>query len=126
MEGQINSSLWYLNDHVCGAVLPLIDDVMKQLHDKHPKAQPAKLGSLLFGPVEEMHESAYNEITSEVIREVALRTTSWYEPLINALLWSLSSPSNMFFRVIQKPAGIIEQKRQNRKKKEKETSYKRP
>ena len=47
---------------------------MKQLQDKHPKVQPAKLGSLLFGPVEEEHESAYNEITGEMIREAALRT----------------------------------------------------
>ena len=54
--------------------MSLNDDVMKQLHDKHPKAQPAKLGSLLFGPVEEVHESAYNEITGEMIREAALRT----------------------------------------------------
>ena len=38
-------------------VLSLTDDVMKQLYDKHPKPQPAKLGSLLFGPVEEVHES---------------------------------------------------------------------
>ena len=73
MEGQINSALRYLNDDGCGGLLPL-NDVMKQLHEKHPKAQPAKLGSLLFGPVEEVHESTYNEITGEMIREAALRT----------------------------------------------------
>ena len=49
-------------------------DFMKQLHEKHPKAQPAKLGSLLFGPVDEVHESAYNEITGEMIRKAVLRT----------------------------------------------------
>ena len=33
------------------------------------------LGTLLFGADEEVHESRnYNEITSEMIREVALRT----------------------------------------------------
>ena len=32
------------------------------------------LGTLLFGAVEEMHESNYNQITSEMIREAALRT----------------------------------------------------
>ena len=74
MEGQINSALRYLTDDRCGVVLSLNDDVMKQLHEKHPKAQPAKLGSLLFGPDEEVHESANNEITGENIREAALRT----------------------------------------------------
>ena len=74
MEGQIHSALWYLTYDGCGGVLSLNDDVMKQLHEKHPKAQPAKLGSLLFGPVDEVHETAYNEITGEMIREAALRT----------------------------------------------------
>ena len=67
MEGQINSALRYLNAACCGAELSLTDDFMKQLNDKHPKAQPAKLESLLFGPIEEVHESACNEITSQLI-----------------------------------------------------------
>ena len=50
MEGQINSALRYLTDDGCGGVLSLNDDVMKQLHEKHLKAQPAKLGLLLFWP----------------------------------------------------------------------------
>ena len=74
IEGQINSALRYLTDDGCGGVLSLNDDVKRQLHEKHPKAQPTKLGSLLFGPVDEVHESAYNEITGEMIREAALRT----------------------------------------------------
>jgi len=68
MEGQINSELQYLTGGGCRGVLSLTDDVMKQQHDTHPKAQSAKLGSLLFGPVVEVHESTYNEITGEVIR----------------------------------------------------------
>ena len=74
MEGKINSALRYLTDSDGGGVLPLTDDVMKQLQDKHPKAQPAALGSLLFGPVEAVHESVYSEVTGEMIREAALRT----------------------------------------------------
>ena len=46
---------------------------MKQLQDKHPKAQPAAQGSLLFGPVEDVHESVYSEVTGEMIREAALK-----------------------------------------------------
>ena len=41
----------------------------------------AKLGSLLFGPVEEVHGSVYNEITGEMIREAALRTKGAGGPL---------------------------------------------
>ena len=57
------SPLRYLTDSDGGGVLPLTDDVMKQSQDKHPKAQPAALGSLLFGPVEDVHESVYSEVT---------------------------------------------------------------
>ena len=38
MEGQINSALRYLSEEDCGGLLPLSDDVMRQLTDKHPSA----------------------------------------------------------------------------------------
>ena len=37
----INSGL---SDQDCCAVLPLTDDVMRQLHEKHPEPQEARLG----------------------------------------------------------------------------------
>ena len=78
MERQINSILRYFTDDGCGGELSPTDDVTTQLHDKHPKAKPAKLGK--FGPDEEVHESAYNEITGEMIREAALRTKGAGDP----------------------------------------------
>ena len=71
MEEKINSALRYLTDSDGGGVSPLTDDVMKQLQDKHPKAQPAALGSLLFGPVEDVHESVY----SDMLRVLCLRVS---------------------------------------------------
>ena len=55
-------------------MLLLTDDVVRQLHEKHPEAQHAKLGSILFGPVDEVHDSLYQQIDSKMIREAALRT----------------------------------------------------
>ena len=74
MQGQINFALRFLSDDDYGGVLPLTDDVMRQLHEKHPEAQDAKLGSILFGPIEEVHDSLYQQIDGEMIREAALRT----------------------------------------------------
>ena len=74
MEGQINSALRYLSEDDGGGVLPLTDDVVRQLGEKHPEAQRAKLGSLLFGPVEEIPDLVYQEINGELVREAALRT----------------------------------------------------
>ena len=74
MQGQINSDLRFLSDDDYCGVLTLTDDVMRQVHEKHPEAQDAKLGSLLFGPVEEVHDSLFQQIDGEMIREAALRT----------------------------------------------------
>ena len=74
MEGQINSALRYLSKDDRGEVLPLTEDVVKQLREKRPEAQRAKLGSLLFGPVEEIPDLVYQEINGELVREAALRT----------------------------------------------------
>ena len=65
-------------------VLPLTDDVMTQLNEKHPTAKKAKLGALLFCPVEDVPVIIYQEIHGEMIQEAALRTkgsgggTFWY------------------------------------------------
>ena len=74
MEGQINSALRYLSEDDSGGVLPLTDDVVRQLKEKHNDAQRAKLGSLLFGPVEDIPDSVCQGIYGELVREAALRT----------------------------------------------------
>ena len=74
MEGQINPALRFLSEAESGGVLPLTKDVMRQLREKHPEAQKASLSALLFGPVEEIPDSAYQQINGEMIREAALRT----------------------------------------------------
>ena len=75
LEGQINSALRFLNETTSGGVLALTDEVMTQLKQKHPIPQPAKLGSLLFGPIDdEFPESVYLEINGEMVRQAALRT----------------------------------------------------
>ena len=62
MSEQINSALRYLSENDGGGVLPLSDDVMAQLLEKHPNPQEARLGSLLFGPVEDVPDSIYQQI----------------------------------------------------------------
>ena len=75
MKGQINAAIRFLNESTSGGVLSLTDDVMKQLKEKHPGPQSAKLGSVLFAPIEdEMPENVYLQINGGMIREAALRT----------------------------------------------------
>ena len=74
MEGQINSAMRFVSDDVCRGVLPLTDDVMLQLRQKHPEAQDVKIGTLLHGPLQEIPESLYIGINGEMIREATLKT----------------------------------------------------
>ena len=74
MEGQINSAKRFLNDDSSGGILSLTDDVMQQLREKHPEAQPANSRVLLRGPVQDIPESIYLTINGEMIRDAALRT----------------------------------------------------
>ena len=62
MEDQINSTLRYLCEKDCGGVLPLSEQVMEQIVDKHPNAQQAELGSVLFGPVADVPAILYQPI----------------------------------------------------------------
>ena len=68
MEGQIHSALSYLSEEDYGGASLLSEQVM-ELADKHPKAQQAKLGSVLFGPVEDVPAILYQQINGEMAQE---------------------------------------------------------
>ena len=71
MTGLVNSALRYLSDDQDGEILPLSDDVMEQLKEKHPEPQGVQLESLLFGPIEDVSDTLYHGINGDM---AALRT----------------------------------------------------
>ena len=57
------------------------DGVMAQLKQKHPNPQPAKLGSVLFGPIDDaIPDTLYSEINGDMIGQAALRTKGAASP----------------------------------------------
>lgn len=74
MEGQIKAAQRYLSENDSKGLLPLSDDVMEQLQEKHPEPQEARLRSLLFGPIGDIPDCLYHQIDGEMIRDAALRT----------------------------------------------------
>ena len=44
------------------------------LKEKHPEPQGVQLGSLLFGPIEDVPDTLYYEINGGMVRDAALRT----------------------------------------------------
>ena len=81
MSGQINSTLRYLSENDGGGVLPVTDDVMAQLRDKHPSPQEDRLDSLLYGSVENVPDTIFQQINGEMVRDAALRTKASGGPL---------------------------------------------
>ena len=73
LEGQIHSALRFLGETSAGGVLELTNDVIDQLKEKHPNPQSVKMGSLLFGPIDDIPKSVYSEINGEMVRQAALR-----------------------------------------------------
>ena len=70
----VNLALRYLSDDQGGGILPLSDDVMEQLKEKHPEPQGFQLGSLLFGPIKDVPDTLYYEINGDMVRDATLRT----------------------------------------------------
>ena len=81
MSGQINSTLRYLSENDGGGVLPVTDDVMAQLRDKHPSPQEDRLSSLLYGSVENVPDTIFQQINGEMVRDAALWTKVCGGPL---------------------------------------------
>ena len=47
---------------------------MKQLKDKHLKAQEPELGSFVFCPIEDAPYVLYRQLNGDMVREAALKT----------------------------------------------------
>ena len=57
-----------MNEEDCGGVIPLSKQIMEQLADKHPEAQQANLGSVLFRSMEDVPAILYQQINGEMAR----------------------------------------------------------
>ena len=92
------------------------DDVMVQLKEKHPNPQPAKLGSLLFGPIKDaIPETLYSEINGDLwsgklpceLREQGVHRGSMPTVFIESLLPSLKQSSSRLCEAIATMTKIL-------------------
>ena len=74
LHGKVNAAIRLLErDGSCG-VLPLSDDTLGKLKDKHPDAALAYKGSLLFGPIDDIPASYYDRIDERMIENAIKQT----------------------------------------------------
>ena len=70
ISGKINPALRLLkDDHTVGFILPINNESLELLHEKHPKASPLCEELLLEGPVDKIGNVIFDAITPD-LREV--------------------------------------------------------
>ena len=73
-DGNVNEALRLLSNTASTGVLPINDDTIRQLHEKHPEGEPLHDEMLLNGPVKYVHPVVFDEFNSDLVQKVALRT----------------------------------------------------
>ena len=96
-KGNVNSAIKLLTNNMENGILPLNDQTLKLLKEKHPNAAEASKDVLLPDMPEKLHEIRYEEITAESIRRAALRTKGGAGPSnMDADGWKRMLTSNSF------------------------------
>ena len=74
IQGKLSAALKFLDKESNGGVLNLSKEVLNDLHEKHPPAEPIMENSLLYGPIRDIPPSIFEMIDEQLIMKVALQT----------------------------------------------------
>ena len=72
-QGNINQALRLLDKTSNKGILPINDETIKQLHEKHPVGEQLHQEMLLNGPVKDIHPIIFEDLNSELVRKVAVK-----------------------------------------------------
>ena len=70
----INRALKLLSENTDSGVLSITDKFKQQLNIKHPEVSPKFDTLLLHGPINEIHEIVFDEISEDLIQKTGIRT----------------------------------------------------
>ena len=73
-NGNVNAALRLLSKSGNSGILPINEETIRQLHDKHPEGEPLYQEMLLNGPVKFTHPVIFDEFDTALVQKVALRT----------------------------------------------------
>ena len=96
-KGNVNGALKVLTNNMSNGILPLNDETLTLLKDKHPEAKPADEDILIQGEKHEVHPIIFDVIDEEMIKKAALRTKGGSGPSgMDADGWRRILASNSF------------------------------
>ena len=96
-KGDVNAALKLLTNNMNNGILPLNDDTLILLEEKHPEASEVQTGILLDQPPERIHPIVYDAIDEDLIFNVASLTKGGSGPSgMDAEGWRRILCSSMF------------------------------
>ena len=66
--------LQLLSNSSTKGILPINDDTIQKLHEKHPNEEPLNDVLLLYGPVKKVHSDIFDEFNADLVHKVILKT----------------------------------------------------
>ena len=72
--GKVNAALKLLSNESSTGLVPINDQIINTLQEKHPQAQPKFDDLLLEGPVIDVHPLTFHVIDAELIQKMAAKT----------------------------------------------------
>ena len=97
MNGRVSAAIKLLSEESDNGILPINDDTMKLLHEKHPNAVEPEPIAMMPGIIQPVHPSVFEQINGEMIQKIAGRTKGGAGPSgMNADDWSRILASNKY------------------------------
>ena len=72
--GNINGAIKLLSNNMVNGILPLNQETLDMLHEKHPNATTASEGALLSDAPTKIHPVKFDGINADYVRQAALKT----------------------------------------------------
>ena len=96
-KGNINSAIKLLVDNMQNGILPLNDQTLNQLKQKHPHGKNGDPEVLLSDILEEFHPSKFHLINVESVKKAMLKTKGTTRPSgLDAYGWNRILTSTQF------------------------------
>ena len=73
LRGNINAALRLLNNTSGKGLLPINEESIRQLHDKHPKGEELHEELLLNGPIKQTHPVIFDKLDAELVLKTSLK-----------------------------------------------------
>ena len=99
IKGNVNAALRLLSENANSGILPINDDTIKKLYEKHPPAEPLRNELLMHGEVRHVNPVIFDSINADLIQKIAIRTKGAAGPsMLSADDWRNMLVSKQYIR----------------------------